>query len=77
MFDESMITSLGPIFHDKAFEKVELNFANSQMKFEHYQSLMACLERTNCITSFKLNISEFSTILDNFFLYLLETNNLD
>ena len=72
-----MITSLGPIFHDKAFERVELNFANSEMKFEHYQSLIACLERTNCIISFKLNLSEFPIILDIFFLILLETNNLD
>lgn len=66
-----MITSLGPIFHDKAFEKIELNFANSQMKFEHYQSLIACLERTNCITSFKLNLSEFSIILKHFFLIFI------
>ena len=71
-----MITSLGPIFHDKVFEKIELNFANSEMKFEHYQSLIACLERTNCIISFKLNLSEFPIILDIFFLIFIRNKQL-
>lgn len=78
IFDKNLIDSLGPIFHAKAFAKIELNFANSQMKFDHYQSLIASLGMTNYITSFKLNLAEFPIILVNFFfLNLLETNNLD